>query len=143
MAEVPDKSAWDGQIKTLVILDDLDYSGMDKTQLKNLSDLFRYVSSHLQISLICVQQDCFQIPPIVRRCCNLFVFWRTHDMQSLAQAAKKTGMTASELTNIFKGLMHNYYDSLWIDLTKDSPMPLRKNGYIPITRSEDVKDVFH
>lgn len=143
LENIPAPSEWPGQVKTLVICDDIDYHSMDKLQLKNLSRLMGYVGTHKNISVIIAQQDSFQIPSIARRCANLFVFWKSHDMDSLARAATKTGMKSSSLNNIFKGLMHNPHDSLWIDLTKDSPMPLRKNGYTPITRSEDVKDVFH
>jgi hypothetical protein len=136
LSEIPNPEDWEGELKTLVILDDLEYKQMDKTQKRNLDRLFGFVSTHKNISIILCAQDCFNVPPIVRRCSNLWILWKTQDMDSLANTARKTGMKASNFNTIFNELMMNNHDSLWIDSTSKTPYPLRKNGYTLIKKTD-------
>ena len=136
MSEIPAPEEWEGQVKTLVILDDLEFKGMDKTQKRNLDRLFGFVSTHKNISIILCAQDTFNVPPIVRRCSNLWILWKMNDMDSLAQTARKSGMKASNFNSIFNELMCNNHDSLWIDSTNKSPYPLRKNGFTLIKKTD-------
>lgn len=140
--DIPAPEEWEGEVKTLVVLDDLDYKSMNKVQIKNLSRLMGYVSTHKKVCVCICQQDSFQIPSIARRCANIFVMWKSHDIDSLANAARKTGLKSTSLKNIFSGLCHDPHDSLWIDLTSKTPMPMRLNGYTELKRSEDIKDAF-
>jgi hypothetical protein len=132
--EIPAPEDWEGEDKTLVVLDDLEFKTMGKQQRRCLDRLFGYVSTHKNISVILCSQCPFNVPPIVRRCSNLFVLWRLADLDSQAQVSRKTGMKAQNLHNIFDNLMSNTHDSLWIDNTTATPYPLRKNGYIPINK---------
>lgn len=135
MSEIPAPDQWEGEVKTLVILDDLEFKGMDKIQKRNLDRLFGFVSTHKNISIVLAAQDTFNVPPIVRRCSNLWVLWKMSDMDSLAQTARKSGMKATAFNTIFNELMMDNHDSLWIDTTAGSPYPLRKNGYTLINKS--------
>ncbi len=129
--KIPDPEEFDGECKTLVILDDLDFKLLSKEQHRALSRLFGYVSTHKNVSVILCAQDTFNVPAIVRRTSNLFVFWKAVDLDSLAATARKTGMAAEAFRGIFEHFT-DPHDSLWIDLTKKSPMKLRKNGYLRI-----------
>jgi hypothetical protein len=134
LSEIPAPEDWTGEEKTLCVLDDLEFKTMGKQQRRCLDRLFGYVSTHKNVSVILCSQDPFSLPCIVRRCANLFILWRLADLDSQAQISRKTGMKSANLHNIFDNLMTDYHDSLWIDTTTGSPYPLRKNGYIPITK---------
>ena len=74
LKDIPSPEDWEGQVKTLVILDDLEFKGMSKDQRRNLDRLFGFVSTHKNISCILCSQDPFNVPPIVRRCSNLWAW---------------------------------------------------------------------
>ena len=134
--EIPSPEQWEGEKKSCVILDDLEYKLMSKEQKRSLDRLFGYVSTHKNISVMLTAQDAFNIPCIVRRCSNLFIFWKSTDMDSLAQISRKSGLKSDEMKNIFKHVCNEHRDSLWIDLTYKRPAPLRKNGFQIIERNE-------
>ena len=129
LSEIPAPEDWEGKVKTLVVLDDIEYKGMDKIQKRNLDRLFGFVSTHKNISVALTSQDPFNVPPIVRRCSNLWVLWKCSDLDAMSTVARKTGMKASEFNDIFTQLMSEDHDSLWIDMTSKSPAHLRKNGF--------------
>jgi hypothetical protein len=134
--EIPAPEDWEGQVKTLVILDDLEFKGMNKIQRRNLDRLFGYCSTHKNISCILCSQDAFNVPPIVRRCSNLWVLWRCPDLDAMATCARKTGLKANNFNSIFNQLMLEPKDSLWIDTTDKSPYKMRKNGYTVINKKD-------
>ena len=102
----------------------------------NLSRLFAFASTHKNISCYLAAQDPFNVPPIVRRTSNLIVLWPGHDMDSMSNVARKSGMLGKEMKRIFSTFV-NEKDSLWIDMTDKSPYPLRKNGYIPLLKKKE------
>lgn len=132
--EIPPPNEWEGEKKTLVILDDLEFKGMNREQKRNLDRLFGFVSTHKNISIALCAQDAFNVPPIVRRCSNLFVFWKSPDLVSMSQVSRKTGMKSEQINNIFCKLMNDPHDNLWIDNTAKTPYPLRKNGFTLIKK---------
>jgi len=139
--EIPAPEDWEGEVKTLVVLDDLEFKGMNKDQKRNLDRLFGYVSTHKNISCILCSQDAFNVPPIVRRCSNLWVLWRCPDLDAMSVCARKTGLRADNFNYIFNKLMLDHKDSLWIDMTDKTPYKMRKNGYTIIEKVEkDKKD---
>ena len=80
-------------------------------------------------------QDPFNVPPIVRRCSNLFILWKSNDLDSMANVARKTGLKSNDLKNIFDKLLPDSKDSLWIDTSTNTPYPLRKNGFILLEKT--------
>lgn len=126
--EIPPPDAWNEEIKSLVVLDDLEFKGMSKQQLRNLDRLFGYVSTHKNKSVVLCAQDPFNVPPCVRRMSNLWVLWKQNDLDALAQVARKTGMTARRFRELFV-LCQNPHDSIWLDMTEHSPCTLRLNGF--------------
>lgn len=134
LSEIPAPEDWEGEKKTLVVLDDLEFKQMSKSQKRNLDRLFGYVSTHKNISIILCSQDAFNVPPIVRRCSNLFILWRCPDLDAMATCARKTGMRREGFNSIFNKLMLDHRDSLWLDMTDKTPYPMRKNGYTIINK---------
>lgn len=135
LEEIPAPEEWAWDCKTLCVLDDLEFKSMNKIQKKNLNRLFGFVSTHKNISVILCSQDPFNVPPIVRRCSNLWVLWKMSDLDALSTCARKTGMKPADFHGIFNKLMTGPKDSLWLDMTEKSPYPMRKNGFKMIRKS--------
>ena len=114
------------QVKTLVILEDLNLNNMKNDE--SLNRLFGVISTHMNTSIICTTQDCFQIPPIVRRCSNIWVIWKINDLNSLSQIANRVGLQPHNFKKIFD-MFKDPHDSLTIDLTNNSPAKYRINGF--------------
>ena len=139
LSEIPPPSEWTGEVKTLVIIDDLELKGLNKEQKRNLDRLYGFVSTHKNISVMLCAQDAFNVPCIVRRCSNLWVMWKMNDLDAMSAVSRKSGMSSSNFNSIFNQLMMDPHDSLWIDMTSKSPFPLRKNGYTMITKKDGKK----
>jgi len=127
--EIPDPKSWEGKVKTLVIIDDYELQSLGKVEKHNLDRLFGFVSTHKNISVCLALQDAFSVPPIVRRCSNVWVLWKVADLDSMSRIARKVSIPVKVFNQIFRDHMNNVHDSLMIDLTSKSPAPLRKNGY--------------
>lgn len=127
--EIPSADQWQGEVKSLCILEDLPFKEMNKDQKRNLSRLFSFVSTHKNMSVYLSAQDGFDIPPIVRRTANVWIIWRSPDIDSMSTIARRTGLSSKHFKRIFDKLMTEDKDSLWIDMTNKSPYRLRKNGF--------------
>ena len=127
--KIPSPEEWPGDRKMLVILEDLEFKGMDKKQKQALDRLYGYVSTHKHLSVCLCAQDAFNVPASVRRCSNLFVLWRCPDMDSANLVARKAGLTAKTLNALFDQFCSSPKDSVWVDLSDDSPAKIRVNGY--------------
>ena len=121
LEKIPCQDEFEGLVKTLVILDDLEFKFMDNQQKRNLDRLYGYASTHKNISCCLCSQDPFNVPPIVRRCANLWVLWKMTDLQAMSTCARRTGMRSLAFKSIFDNLMKEPHDSLWIDLTDHHP----------------------
>lgn len=126
---IPPPDSWEGEVKTLVIIDDLDLTNLSKEQKGNLDRLFGYCSTHKNISVVLCSQNFTNIPAICRRCANFFVIWKTNDMDAMSGVGRKSGLKPDKFKSIFYNDMKGHRDSLWIDLTDGSPYPVRKNGF--------------
>ena len=124
----PSPKQWPGIDKTLVVIDDVELKTLTKLQRKALDRLFGYVSTHTHISVLLCSQDAFNIPTIVRRCSSLWILWPCKDVDEISTIGRKCGV---ELQHLFP-LCKNPRDSIWIDLTDNSPAKIRMNGYSPI-----------
>ena len=73
LSELPDPKGFDPDTKKLLILEDLEYSHMNKEDKRRLDRLFGYASTHKFMTVILTAQDSFRVPPICRRCSTVFV----------------------------------------------------------------------
>jgi hypothetical protein len=113
--------------KTAIIIDDFEMSRLNKIQVANLSKLFRYLSSHNNISIFCGYQDFHSVPIIIRKCATHFIIWRTRNSDEMTLIAKKVGMSKEIIHEIFRREMKSRRDSLLIDLVSPDNLFLRKN----------------
>lgn len=126
--EIPQPKEWEGEVKTLCIIDDMEFKTMASSQKYALDRLFGYVSTHKNVSVCLSAQDGFNVPPIVRRTANVFILWDSPDLDAVSKIARKTGLTPDKLRALFK-IVGKGKNSLWIDMTDNTPYPLRRNGY--------------
>lgn len=117
----------ENKVKSLIIIDDFEFSGVPKQTISNLSSLFRFVSSHHNFSVMCSYQSFFDVPPIVRKCSNVFVIYRPNNDDELATIGRRTQLKKHEIFGIFESLLTGMRDTLTIDMIIGSPAPLRKN----------------
>ena len=136
MSEFPDISFWDGQIKTLVIIADVEYSSLSKEQQSRMNKLVRYGSSHKNLTLYFTHQNFFSLPILVRKLCNVFIIWKPRALGELKMITNRVGMRADELEYIFDNICIDYRDSLCSDLHYKTPILLRKNIWQPINVSD-------
>jgi len=129
LAEIPSPDEFPSHVKTLVILEDLNYLNMTQEQQGRLERLYGYASTHKNISCILTAQDPFRILPTVRRCMNVFVLWNNHDTDMIRSLARKVNSSAEKLKILIKEQLRRPHDSLWLDFTPNSPAPIRKNGF--------------
>ena len=115
--------------KMLIIIDDFDMSKLDTNQKRNLSMLFRYVSSHHNISVLLSYQSFFDIPTIIRKTCNYFFIWKTNNSDELGTIAKRVGYNKKIFQSIFSKYIKNKFDFLVLDQCIDPEFELRKNLY--------------
>jgi hypothetical protein len=125
LGTIPPPEQWDGKEKTLCVVDDFELKSLSKEQRSNLDRLVGHVSTHRNVSVCVCNQDPYNAPPIVRRCANLLILWKPKDIVSMQTFASRTGENLSELFRQTK----TRFDSIWLDMTVDSPCPRRMNGY--------------
>ena len=122
--------------KMLLVLEDVPLSSLNKEQKQKIDRLYGYASSHRSVSIITCAQDAFDVPVGARRSSNIFVLWKQPDLSALSTMASRTGYTSKEFRNLFK-LCKNKHDSIMIDMTENTPAPLRFNCYQPILMKDD------
>jgi len=128
-SDIPTPEEFEPGVKTLCILEDLNYLNMSKEQKGRLERLYGYASTHKNVSCMLTAQDPFRVMPTVRRCSNVFVLWNNVDADMLMRLSRKLGVCPKDLQRVLEQECRGAHDSLWLDFTANSPAPMRKNGY--------------
>lgn len=130
--EKGDNENSDRKTKKLVILDDINYKTIDKKGAKKdavpLDRLFGFYSSHMFCSTIATCQNFYNLDPAIKRMCNLLIIGKVNDALCMKSMAQKIGYHFEVFEKYLKLLEHNH-DTLWFDLTNQTPYPVRLNGY--------------
>ncbi len=127
---IPDKDFFDRTQKTLMLIDDLDIKNLaNKEQKHRLNRMFGNWSTHRNITVILCTQDFYECPPIVRRCSNFVILGRSKDRHSRNSIALKIGYDVNVLNRLYNRFVRDQFDTIWFDLTKRTPYPLRSNGF--------------
>lgn len=129
-ATIPSPHEWPGDVKTLVIIDDMEQRELKKAQRSALDRLIGYCSTHKNISCCTCTQVWSNQAPIVRKCCNVFVIWKSDDLRGLREIAKR--VRVPDLVDLMDTLCPNPKDSFWVDQTGDTPFPFRRNGFVEL-----------
>ena len=126
-ATIPHYEELDPSIKKLILIDDMDFTNFPKEEMKKLSELFRFGSSHRNTSIILSHQSWFRIPKICKDTSNVFVIFRPHDNDELGTIARRVGMEKKDMFQLFKELLPHWRDSLLINLIPGAPYKYGKN----------------
>lgn len=132
MKEIPSYTEFDPDTLKLLIIDDYDFTQISREQLTRISELFRFGSTHCNMSIILAHQSWFRIPKIVKDTANIFVIFRPHDLDELKTIGRRVGLSKNVIVNIFDTYLPNWRDSLTIDLNPKSPAKYRKNLFEPL-----------
>lgn len=124
-----DEDLFNPNVKTLLILEDLNFIRFKRQEIVRLDRIYGYTSTHQNVSIMCTAQGFFAIPPLIRKMSNIVIVWRTADLDSLERIRRRVDMIKDDWVYIMENFLLEKYDSLWIDNTKNSPYPLRKNGF--------------
>ena len=138
--EIPDVSYWtpaDGKHKKrCLIIDDLEFTSASSEALARLGLLFRYVSTHKSMSIFFSHQSWFNVPGLVKKMSNVFVIWRPKPRNELELITNRVGMKKGDLKLLFDTVATKHRDSICIDMTENTPAPLRLNIWKPIKKAE-------
>jgi hypothetical protein len=136
---LPDPELFTPTKKTLLVIDDWEMSGLNTAQKKKLSTLFRYVSSHMNVSIMLSFQSFFDCAPMARKCANCFILWKPTSKMECTQMGNRCGLDKGVLDELFIQHSPGDYDNIMIDRTVGTKTPIRKNIYEVIKKLPDVK----
>lgn len=137
--DIPDLEFWEYEgpfKKRCVIIDDLEFTSSDKDRLRRLAVLFRYASSHKNLSIILANQSFFDIPIIAKKMANVFIIYKPMARNELSMIENRVGMPQGMLDELFNTVATKFNDSICVDKTKNTPAPLRLNIFEPIEIEE-------
>ena len=137
--EFPDIGFFDGKVKTLVCLDDIEYSNLSSEQTARMNKLIRYGSSHKNITLYMTNQSFFELPSLLRKMSNVFIIWKPRSSTEMKLIASRIGLKPECLEDIFMNICNDFRDSLCVDLHHESPAFLRKNIWEVIEEKDNQK----
>ena len=136
--ELPSNKDIEKEGKKIIIFEDIPFESLSKEQKINLQGLIKYSISHKNTSIIWTTHDYITgLPAPYRRLCSVFVIYKMPDISSLTYIGNRCGMKTSEFLDVFKQFCVNCHDNIMVDLTKDSPYPLRYNVFHPIKILDD------
>lgn len=133
--EIPSYEDFDPSKRTLIVLDDVDYTMIRPADLTRISELCRFGSTHCNLSLIFLHQSWFRLPKIVKDTSNVFIIYRPHDNDELATIGRRVGLKKDKIFQIFKDVLPNWRDSLLINLCPGAPYKFGKNLF------EEIKEI--
>ena len=135
-SDIPSYEDFDPEPRKLLIFDDVDFTIMPGQELRNLSELFRFGSTHCNISILLMHQSWFRIPKIAKDCSNVFVIFRPHDRDELATIGRRVGLKKDKIFDIFNDHLPEWRDSLLINLIPNAPYKFGKNLFTPIQMND-------
>ena len=112
--------------RILLVFDDVEFTKINKEDLRNLSQIVR-MGSHCGMSMLFVNQLFIRIPKNIRDNCNVFVLYRPIDLDSLALIGRRISLTKDKVNYIYDNLLPEFHDSLCINLSKHCPFKYSKN----------------
>ena len=131
----PAKSFFENKEKTLLVIDDFECCELKKKDRANLSELFRFVSSHHDVSIIFSFQSFFDITPIVRKCTSIYIIFKPRSRQEISVTANRIGIDKVLFQNMMTRLLKQRWDSICIDNTLGTEHPFRLNLFQPFPLS--------
>ena len=137
---LPEVDMFDTGEKTLLIIDDYEFERMGKEELRKLTTLFRAISTHKSVSIMCSYQSFFHVPSIARKTANFFCIYKPKSNMELNYLSRAVGIKYEDLKHMFREFASDHYDCLIFDDTKNSPYKIRKGLYQKIEYNSDTDE---
>jgi len=137
---VPELEMFDTKDKKLLIIDDFEFKKMSPENEKRLTTLFRYTSTHKNLTIFCSYQSFFSTPILIRKLCNIYIIYKPKAKNELKTISNRVGVDYDFLKNCFRKYATKLHDSITIDLTNDTPAKIRKNLFEVIDYHSDSED---
>lgn len=136
LAYIPTEVFFDGMKgHSLFIIDDIDmlsFTKKDSSKSRRVNKLYSYCSTHNNLSVITTSQSPgTQLPPIAFQLSNIITLFPQRDQFKIRVLSQKLGTDYKELKKYLDQLK-GQHDSLTLDQTTGSPMPMRKNVFEPL-----------
>lgn len=145
MEDFPCVEFYDAKVKTLVIIDDVEFSHLNKEQVARMNKLVRYVSSHKNVTVYVSHQSFVDLPILIRKLCNVFIIWKPRSTMELKLIANRIALDPDQMEYVFEHICDQYRDSLCVDMHFNTPAMYRKNIFEKIdlesAESSDGDDV--
>ena len=144
--EIPALDFWEQEegsvpLKRAIILDDVEFQSSDKERKKRLAVLFRYASTHKNLTVYFSHQSTFDCPSIVRKMSDIWCLWKPRSLMEMTTVENRAGLDKGTLKNLFKTVATGHRDSICIDLKENTPARLRLNIFKKIkSASSDDED---
>ena len=132
ITEIPSYEDFDKDVKKLLLIDDFDFTRITGLEKKRLSELFRFGSSHMNMSVILMHQCWFRVPKVAKDCCNVFIIFRPVDKDELHTIGRRVGLKKDQIQWIFDTHLPHFRDSLTINLIPGAPHKFLRNLYEPL-----------
>ena len=131
----------DNKLKSVCVIDDIEFSGTNKDELHNLGLLMRYLSTHRNMSIIFSHQSWFDVPPIVKKMSNVYIVYKPKASNELTMIENRCGAEKGLFKFLFDNVASGYRDNICYDLTENTPAKLRLNLFkvIEITSDNNKK----
>ena len=124
--------------KILLVFDDVEFTKLKRTDLRNLVQIVR-LGSHLGMSMIFVNQIFCSVPKQLRDNCNLFILYKPTDLDSVNTIGRRVGLNKKKITHVFDNIITGWHDSLCVNFTKGSKFKYSKNLFEKIEIDIDNK----
>ena len=145
--EIPDLDFWETEEglpvpKRAIILDDMEFQSSDKERKKRLAILFRYASTHKNLTVYFSHQSTFDCPSIVRKMSDIWILYKPRSLMEMTTVENRVGLNKGTLSQLFNTVASGHRDSICIDLKENSPAKLRLNIWkkIQSDSEEDEED---
>jgi hypothetical protein len=134
---IPEIEELDPDVKKLLIFDDTDFSNLSKDDVRRISEIWRFGSTHRNTSIILSNQCFFRVPKIIKDCSNVYIIFKPRDRDELATIGRRVGFKKGVLYDLFKQVLPKFRDSLTVNLIPSSPHVFYKNLFEVIEVNED------
>ncbi|HDK27862.1 MAG TPA: hypothetical protein ENG48_12350 [Candidatus Atribacteria bacterium] len=140
---IPPLDIFDRKKKSILLIDDINVSKMNKTDAGHLNRLWGYVCSHRHVTCLLSTQCIKNVDdPTIRRMSDIFITGHLKDPMEIKTLANNLGRSASKITRLMdKHLKDNKHNCLIFDDLDNCPYPIRgiKNKKIIIIEKNKKK----
>lgn len=126
---IPSYEDFDVEKPKLLIIDDYDFTNIDKDSKRRLSELLRFGSTHCNMSIIVIHQSWFRIPKMIKDYCNVFIIYKPIDLDEQHTIGRRVGLNKYCADYLFETYIKLPTDNITINTIPSAPFKFAKNIY--------------